>query len=84
MANVKNFITAKDAKTLTRTSQKPLNVAFRAIRDQAEYGMNYLTYCVANFDPAVVENVTAVLTEAGYKVVPAVDDGGYPTLEIRW
>lgn len=65
---VKNFISAKDARNLTENSDKLLNVAFKTIKETAEYGNNQAQFSVYETDPKVVDRICNELTAAGYTV----------------
>lgn len=82
---VKNFISAKDARIQTETTQKPLNVLFKQIKESAEWGMNHFNFGVFESDPQVVDNITKTLKEAGYTVSEENnDDGKTIGLIISW
>ena len=82
---VKNYISAKEARTQTETTQKPLNVLFKQIKDSAEWGLNYLNFDVVEHDPSVIANITKILVEAGYSVSEDTNDGGMTlSLKISW
>ena len=82
---VKNFISAKDAKQLTETSEKLLNNVFKNIKEVANYG-RYVTYFdVLDVSEVVVDKLTSVLQEAGYVVDSMTDDDGKLVgLTITW
>jgi hypothetical protein len=65
---VKNFISAKDARNLTENSDKLLNVAFKTIKESAEYGNNQTQFSVFETDPKVIAKIYNNLTDAGYTV----------------
>jgi hypothetical protein len=65
---VKNFISAKDARNLTENSDKLLNVAFKTIKESAEYGNNQTQFSVFETDPKVVDRICQNLTAAGYTI----------------
>ena len=65
---VKNFISAKDARNLTENSDKLLNVAFKTIKESAEYGNNQTQFSVFKTDPKVVDRICQNLTAAGYTI----------------
>ena len=82
---VKNYISAKDARTQTETTQKPLNVLFKQIKESAEWGMNYFNFGVFEHDPTVVENIIQVLKDAGYTVADETnEEGKLISLKINW
>ena len=82
---VKNFISAKDAKQLTETSEKLLNNVFKNIKEAASYG-RYVTYFdVFDVSEVVVDKLTSALKEAGYAVESMTDDDGKLVgLTITW
>ena len=82
---VKNFISAKDAKQLTETSEKLLNNVFKNIKEAANYG-RYVTYFdVFYVSEVVVDKLTSTLKEAGYAVESITDDDGKLVgLTITW
>ena len=63
---VKNYISAKDARNLTENSDKLLNVAFKTIKEAAEYGNNQTQFSVYETDPKVIARIYDNLTDAGY------------------
>lgn len=65
---VKNYISAKDARNLTENSDKLLNVAFKTIKEAAEYGNNQTQFSVYETDPKVIARIYDNLTDAGYTV----------------
>jgi hypothetical protein len=65
---VKNFISAKDARNLTENSDKLLNVAFKTIKESAEYGNNQTQFSVFETDPKVVDRICQTLITAGYTI----------------
>ena len=82
---VKNYISAKDARTQTETTQKPLNVLFKQIKESSEWGMNHLNFGVFEHDPSVIANITKVLQDAGYTVAEEnTDEGKLVSLKISW
>ena len=82
---VKNFISAKDARTQTETTQKPLNVLFKQIKESAEWGMNYLNFGVFEHDPYIIDCMTKTLKDAGYAVEDQTDEAGkLISLKISW
>ena len=82
---VKNYISAKDARTQTETTTKPLNVLFKQIKESAEWGMNYLRFDALERDSEVMLNIAKVLKEAGYAVVEENDaEGNLVCLRISW
>ena len=84
---VKNFISAKDARQLTETSEKLLNQVYKLIKDVTSYGR-----CTVNFDiydvaDTVVSKITTSLIEAGYSVETLTDednDDKPVMLRIAW
>lgn len=82
---VKNYISAKDARTQTETTQKPLNVLFKQVKESAEWGMNHFNFGVYEHDPMVVATITRVLKDAGYTVADDTDEEGRLIgLKISW
>ena len=82
---VKNFISAKDARTQTETTTKPLNVLFKQIKESAEWGMNYLHFGAFEHDPRVLDSITKTLKDAGYDVSEENDEEGkLVSLKICW
>lgn len=82
---VKNYISAKDARTQTETTTKPLNVLFKQIKESAEWGMNYFNFGVFEHDPKVIVNITKALEDAGYTVSEDNDEEGkLISLKISW
>lgn len=85
---VKNYITAAEAKTLTRTSTKIENSMYKAIKEMADYGNNHLCFSVSEADPYVVDRLEKSLKDAGYTVRAEIDtiDGVEHVwgLDITW
>ena len=82
---VKNFISAKDARSQTETTQKPLNVLFKQIKESAEWGMSYFQFGAFEHDPSVIASITKVLQDAGYTVEEENnDEGKLISLKISW
>lgn len=85
---VKNYITAAEAKTLTRNSTKIENSMYKAIKEMADYGNNHLCFSVAEADPYVINKLEKSLQEAGYTVKAEIDtiDGVERVwgLDITW
>ena len=82
---VKNYISAKDARTQTETTTKPLNVLFKQIKESAEWGMNHFHFGVFEHDPNVIVNITKELENAGYTVTEENDEEGkLVSLLIHW
>ena len=82
---VKNFISAKDARTQTEATTKPLNVLFKQIKESAEWGMNYFNFDVFERDPRVIDDITKTLKDAGYTVEEnSNEEGQLVNLKISW
>ena len=82
---VKNYISAKDARTQTETTQKPLNVLFKMIKERADWGVCCVNFDVCESDPSVVTNIVDTLTQAEYSVTELTDEEGRLTsLLIKW
>ena len=71
---VKNFISATEAKTLTRTSTKLESSMYKAIKDMADYGNNHICFSVSEADPYVVNRLEKSLKDAGYTVKREIAD----------
>lgn len=71
---VKNFISATEAKTLTRTSTKLESSMYKAIKDMADYGNNHICFSVSEADPYVVDRLEKSLKDAGYTVKREIAD----------
>lgn len=71
---VKNYLTAKSARQITETSDKILNIAFKYIKEEAEYGKNELSFDVYRLDPSVVTKIKNTLIGAGYSVTERPDE----------
>ena len=71
---VKNYLTAKSARQITETSDKILNVVFKSIKEESEYGRNELSFYVYRLDPSVVTKIENTLTSAGYSVTERTDE----------
>jgi predicted CoA-binding protein len=69
---VKNFISAKEARCLTESSDKLLNQVFRLIKDAATYGHNTVNFDTYEVAEVVVTNISKTLTDAGYQVIPFI------------
>ena len=82
---VKNFITAEEARNITKTTQKPLNILFKRIKEEADYGICAIDHCVNQYDPVIIENMITVLREAKFKVTELTDESGRTEgLKINW
>lgn len=85
---VKNYITAAEAKALTRNSTKIENSMYKAIREMADYGNNHLCFSLGDTDTFVINKLEKSLTEAGYIVKAEIDtiDGVERVwgLDITW
>ena len=82
---VKNYLSARDARTQTETTTKPLNVLFKMIKDHAEWGTCWLNYDVYEHDQRVITNIVGTLTQAGYSVTEQTnEEGRLTTLLISW
>ena len=82
---VKNYISAKEARTQTETAQKPLNVLFKLIKEQAEWGACSVDFGVWEHDYKVVANIVDTLVQAGYSVTEQTnDDGRLTSLLVKW
>lgn len=82
---VKNFISAKDARTQTETTTKPLNVLFKQIKESAEWGMSSLHFGVSEHDLSIIGDMTKTLKDAGYVVNEENDaEGKLINLLISW
>lgn len=66
--NVKNYMSAKAARQITETSDKMLNIAFKQIKEEAEYGKNETDFCVYKLDTSVITKIKNTLVFAGYAV----------------
>ena len=71
---VKNYITAAEAKTLTRTSTKLESSMYKAIKEMADYGNNHICFSVSEADPYVVDRLEKSLKDAGYIVKREIAD----------
>jgi hypothetical protein len=86
---VKNYLTAKSARQITETSDKMLNIVFKYIKEEAEYGKNEFYFDVYRLDSSVVSEIKNILIDAGYSVTEhTVEDVGGKTvlsdLLIKW
>jgi hypothetical protein len=89
---VKNCLSAKEARQLTENSTKMLNIAFKAIKEEAEYGKDSLIFDVCSLDKSVIARITDVLTKEGYSVTEhtEVDEANnkflttFTSLLIKW
>jgi hypothetical protein len=70
---VKNYLTAKAARQITETSDKILNIAFKYIKEEAEYGKNEFSFDVYRLDSSVVTKIKNTLIGAGYSVTEHTD-----------
>lgn len=71
---VKNYLTAKAARQITETSDKILNIAFKCIKEEAEYGKNEFSFDVYRLDSSVVTKIKNMLICAGYSVTERTDE----------
>lgn len=67
----KKFITAKEAKALSETPARLLNVIFRNIKETAEMGENIYVY-TSHLSPITQKFVTDALVNKGFTVRDAV------------
>lgn len=85
---VKNFITAAEAQKLTETSEKYINVLYKAIREAAEYGLCETTFGVSQMSEISLRRIKISLEGAGYKFFEITEDlEGVPSvvaLRICW
>ena len=65
---VKNYLTAKSARQITETSDKMLNILFKYIKEEAEYGKNEFDFDVYRLDLSVITRIKNTLISAGYSV----------------
>jgi hypothetical protein len=71
---VKNYLTAKAARQITETSDKMLNIAFKYIKEEAEYGKNEFSFDIYRLDSSVVIKIKNTLICAGYSVTELTDE----------
>jgi hypothetical protein len=71
---VKNYLTAKSARQITETSDKMLNIVFKYIKEEAEYGKNEFSFDVYRLDSSVVTKIKNMLICAGYSVTECTDE----------
>lgn len=82
---VKNFMTAEQASNLTKTTQKPLSILFKRIKEEAEYGVNRIKHSVDYYAPTIVENMVKTLQTAGFTVTEETDENDQTVmLIISW
>lgn len=89
----KKFITAKEAKTLSQTPSRLLNVIFRNIKEEAEMGMYRYAY-TSQISEITQKFVVNALQEKGFDVrvsvsndewelTPETDEKDAETEEVR-
>lgn len=82
---VKNYLTADQAGNLTKSTQKPLSILFKRIKEEAEYGVNCIKHCVDYYAPVIVENMIKTLKDAGYTVTEETNENDQTVLlVITW
>jgi hypothetical protein len=64
----KNFITAAEAKTLNKTTDKLISHAFKCIKNEAEYGYSEFIFDTYRIAPIAFSNLRDELTNAGFKL----------------
>ena len=85
---VKNYLSAKAARQVVETSEKMLSIAFRCIKEAAEYGKSETWIDTYMLDVTVVERIRQALIGAGYAVTDKTEDiDGVTTLVclvVKW
>ena len=85
---VKNYLTAKAARQVVETSEKMISIAFKCIKEEAEYGKNETWIDTYMLDSTVIERIRQTLIGAGYSVTDGtneVDGKDILThLVVRW
>ena len=82
---VKNYLTADQAINLTKSTQKPLSILFKRIKEEAEYGINRIEHYVDYYAPVIVENMIKTLKDAGYTVTEETNENDQTVLlVITW
>jgi hypothetical protein len=64
----KNYITAAEAKTLNKTTDKLISHAFKCIKNEAEYGYSEFNFDTYRISVVAFNNLKDELTTAGFKL----------------
>lgn len=85
---VKNYLSAKAARQVVETSEKMISIAFKCIKEEAEYGKNETWIDTYMLDSTVIERIRQTLADAGYSVTDKTEDiEGVTTLValvVKW
>jgi hypothetical protein len=85
---VKNYLSAKAARQVVETSEKMISIAFKCIKEEAEYGKNETWIDTYMLDSTVIERIKQTLIGAGYSVSDKTDEiDGKTTLVclvVKW
>jgi hypothetical protein len=85
---VKNYLSAKAARQVVETSEKMISIAFKCIKEEAEYGKNETWIDTYMLDSTVIERIKQTLIDAGYSVTEKTEDiEGVTTLValvVKW
>jgi hypothetical protein len=85
---VKNYLSAKAARQVVETSEKMISIAFKFIKEAADYGKNETWIDTYMLDSTVIERIRQTLIDAGYTVTDKTDDiDGVTTLVclvVKW
>jgi hypothetical protein len=71
---VKNYLSAKAARQVVETSEKMISIAFKRIKEEAEYGKNETWIDIYTLDSTVIERIKQTLIGAGYSVTEKTED----------
>ena len=64
----KNYITAAEAKTINKTTDKLISIVFKSIKNEAEYGHSEFDFDTYRIAPVAFNNLHDELTNAGFKL----------------
>jgi hypothetical protein len=85
---VKNYLSAKAARQVVETSEKMISIAFKCIKEEAEYGKNETWIDTYMLDSTVIERIRQTLIGAGYAVTDKTDEIDGKTvlvcLVVKW
>ena len=83
MSNIKNFLTAEQAKKVAYESEKALNRVFKQIKLEAEDGNNFTDIDMSRLSTQVKAKICNELVNAGYKTYPLCEFYGTGAHGVR-
>ena len=64
----KNYITAAEAKTLSETTEKLINLIFKVIKNEAENGYAETTFDLSRMSTTSITRLCDILSKAGFRL----------------